>query len=239
MVRFSSGGDEYPDSGAQQSSPEGRDVQAHAGVAGASVTAESASIQTTTHLWLIWATITVDRGIAARRARHAALLESDSAEVSRCMRQEFDASLVAVADAVHALDALYGSTAVPQTTRDTWRGKGTKRHGKIREALKSLFETGPVQTKWVTDFEWLFDLRDAAAHPKESPQETVPHPLGTHSAPTFVDYSMESAIKACEITLAVLRRCTDNPRSSQPTALKWAAAHEPDIAELERRWTQA
>jgi len=239
MVRFDSGGDEYQGAEVQHSSPEGRDVQAHAGVAEASATAESASIQTTTHLWLIWASIAVNQGIAARRARDGALRASDSAEVSHWLRKEFDASLVAVAASAHALDAFYGSTAVPQSLRDTWFGKRTKRHGKIREALKLLFKTGPVQTQWVTDFEWLFDLRDAAAHPEESPQQTVHHPLGTNTAPEFVDYSMESAARAGDLMLAVLRWCTDNPRSSQPTALQWAAAHERDIVELERRWTQA
>ena len=238
MVRFGSGGDEYQGAEVQQPSSEGRDVQAHAGVAEVSVTAESVSIRTTTHLWLIWASIAVDRADAARRARDAALGAGDSAEVSHWMRQEFDASLVAVAASAHALDALYGSTAVPQSLRDAWFGKRTKRHGKIREALKLFFKTGPVQTQWVTDFEWLFDLRDAAAHPEERPQQTAPHPLGTNTAPEFVNYSTESAVRARDIMLAVLRWCTDNPRPSEPTALRWAAAHEPDIADLERRRTQ-
>ncbi|MDQ8707583.1 hypothetical protein RCO28_34695 [Streptomyces sp. LHD-70] len=208
-------------------------------MAEASATAEGASIQTLTHLWLIWAGVALDQARTARRARDAALRASDSADVSHRMRQEFDASLVAVAASAHALDALYGSTAVPQAQRDEWAGRRTRRHGKIREALKLFFETGPVQTQWVTEFEWLFNLRDAAAHAEESPRQTVPHPLGTNTAPQFVEYSMESAARACDLLLAVLRRCSDNPRPSEPTAMRWAAAHEPEIVDLERRWTQA
>jgi hypothetical protein len=57
----------------------------------------------------------------------------------------------------------------------------------------------------VTEFEWLFDLRDAAEHPEESPKLSVPHPLGTNTTPEQVDYSMESATKAVESALSVLR----------------------------------
>lgn len=238
MARPDSDGAENRDSGAQPSSPEGRHVRAYPEVAEVSVTAESASIKTVSHLWLIWASVALEHASTARRARDAALQASDSTEVSHWMRQEFDASLVAVAAAAHSLDALYGSTAVPQSTRDQWTGRRTRRHGKIREALKLLFETGPVQTQWVTEFEWLFDLRDAAAHAEESPKLTVPHPVGTNTDPNFLAYSTESAARACRLLLTVLRRCADYPRSSQPTAVRWAAAHEPDITDLESRWTQ-
>lgn len=242
-------GDEYQDAEVQQSAPQDQlcplcearteDVQAHAGVAEVFAAAESASIQTTTHLWLIWADVAVDRALAARSARNAALRASDSAEVSRWMRQEFDASLVAVAASAHALDALYGSTAVPQSVRNEWVDRDTPRQGKIREALKLVFDTGPVNAPWVTEFKWLFKLRDAAAHAREHPRQTVPHPLGTHTAAEFVDYSKESAVRAVDLMLVVIRWCADHPRPSRPTAVQWAAAHRPDIARLESRWTQA
>src|SRR5881397_528781 len=44
-------------------------VEAHAGVAEVVETAESASIQITTHLWQSWVSIAIDRAHAARRAR--------------------------------------------------------------------------------------------------------------------------------------------------------------------------
>ena len=78
------------------------------------------------------------------------------------------------------------------------KGRGTKRHGKIREALKQVFDTGQVNTKWLADFDWLFDLRDAALHAEEKPRPPVPHPLGTNTARENVDYSIESAERAVD-----------------------------------------
>jgi hypothetical protein len=81
--------------------------------------------------------------------------------------------------------------------------EGTKRHGKIREALKQVFDTGPVNHEWVSEFGWLFDLRDAAAHAEESPKTPVRHPIGTDTAPEQVDYSVESAERAVAFALGL------------------------------------
>ncbi|MEV4619693.1 hypothetical protein AB0J74_13405 [Asanoa sp. NPDC049573] len=154
------------------------------------------------------------------------------------MRREFEASLIAVAASAHALDALYGSTVVPASVRQIWASKGTKRHGKIREALKLVFNTGAVNARWAVDFAWLFDLRDAAAHPEEKPKASVPHPLGTNTAPEYVDYSVESAERAVELALSVLRWCVEHPRSAQPDVVRWAASHQSAVADLESLWGQ-
>lgn len=116
------------------------------------------------------------------------------------------------------------------------RGDRTKRHGKIREALKHVFLTGPVNTAWVDHFEWLFDLRDAAAHAEERPRSPIAHPLGTNTAPEQVHYSMESAVVAVELALSVLRWCVDHPRPSVPDAVQWAAVNQSTVDELERVW---
>lgn len=62
--------------------------------------------------------------------------------------------------------------------------------------LKHVFDTGPMNNRWVSEFEWLFDLRDAALHAQEKPRPLVPHPLGTGAAQEDVDYSVESAERA-------------------------------------------
>lgn len=170
---------------------------------------------------------------AASRARTAATApDIPSNEVSTWMSREFQASLVAVSASAHALDGLYGSTVIPQAVRDTWKGKGTKRHGKIREALKQVFDTGQVNTKWVADFDWLFDLRDAALHAEERPRPPVPHPLGTNTAQENVDYSIESAKRAVDLGVSVLMWCVDHPRSHVADAVAWAGANRASVQEL-------
>jgi hypothetical protein len=195
------------------------------------------SILITTNLWLTWMRIAIDRAQAARHARIEAAKDRLNNETAEWMRIEFEASVVAVAASAHALDALYGSTVIPPAVRAQWVTKGTRRHGKIREALKQVFVTGAVNSQWVTEFEWLFDLRDAAAHAEESPKPPVPHPLGTNTAPEQVDYSTESATKAVELTLSVLRWCVDHPRQNLADAAQWAEVNKPTVVKLETEWT--
>jgi hypothetical protein len=148
------------------------------------------------------------------------------------MSREFQSSLVAVSASAHALDALYGSTVIPQTVRDRWIDKRTKRHGKIREALKQIFDTGQMNANWMADFDWLFDLRDAALHAEEKPKPPLPHPLGTNTAQENVDYSVESAERAVDLAVSVLQWCVDHPRPRLPDATNWAAANRTAVHEL-------
>ena len=140
------------------------------------------------------------------------MAKSDTHNYDNWLRREFDTSLVAVAASAHALDALYGSTAIPDSIRAQRSKNRTKRHGKIREALKAVFITGAVNSTWTTEFRWLFELRDAAAHTEEKPKPTMPHPLGQHIAPEHVHYSTESADRATSFALSVITWCINNPR---------------------------
>jgi hypothetical protein len=180
--------------------------------------------------------IAIEHARAADRARMEAARERASSEISQWMGREFEASLVAVAASAHALDALYGSTVIPASIRAEWKEKGTKRHGKIREALKRVFSTGPVNTEWVKQFGWLFDLRDAAAHAEESPKAPADHPLGTRTAPEYVEYSTESATRAVTFVLSVLRWCIDHPKADISASVDWTKAHRTTVENLEEQW---
>ncbi|MDG5807912.1 hypothetical protein P9869_35750 [Streptomyces ossamyceticus] len=176
-------------------------------------------------------------------ARERAVAANDFAARSSALNEEFDAALVAVAASAHTLDALYGSV-VPESRRAELKAKRIPRRSAIREGLKLVFATGPRNTPWVDEFKWLFDLRDAAVHHGEKPQETVPHPdLGTHTGPEYVAYSTKSADRAVELMLDVLRMCVDHPkpkapttRPQAPTADQWAEGNKPVVTDLESRW---
>lgn len=139
-------GYEYPEAEFQATTPDQRrcpdcgstrisaSVCAVAAVAVVSVS--TPSILMTTHLWPTWMRIAIDRARAARDARTGAARDGLNNETAEWMRIEFEASVVAVAASAHALDALYGSTVIPPAVRAQWVAKGTRRHGKIREALK-------------------------------------------------------------------------------------------------------
>jgi rubredoxin len=194
----------------------------------------------TANLWSAWLNIAIERAIEACRIRTEMLLVRDNGgEIAALLGDEFQASMVAVAASAHALDALYGSAAIPQSVRDQRRtfGKGSRR-GNIQEALKTVFDVGTVMTGWVPEFEWLFDLRDAAAHSLEVAETPVPHPAGTNTSPVQVNYSVESAKRAVSFALSVLHWCIDHPRRRDPLAVKWSAEMRPVVEGLERRWRE-
>jgi hypothetical protein len=196
------------------------------------------SVVITTHLWPTWMRIAIDRARVARDARAEAVKGGLGNETAKWMRIEFEAAVVAVAASAHALDALYGSTVIPPVVRARWVEKDTKRPGKIREALKLVFATGPMNTPWVSEFKWLFDLRDAAVHAEEIPKASVPHPVGTNTASEQVDYSTESATRAVELALSVLRWCVDHPRQNLADAVQWSEVNKITVSKLETEWTR-
>lgn len=55
--------------------------------------------------------------------------------------------------------------------------------------------------------------------------------------PEQVDYSMESATKAVELALSVLRWCVDHPRRNLVDAVQWAEVNKSTVSKLETEWT--
>ncbi|MEV6319340.1 hypothetical protein [Streptomyces sp. NPDC051776] len=212
-------------------------AEAPAGLATISAMAyEPEEIAVAARLWPRWASIAIDRALAARVARKQAVAATDLTEEASALNQEFDAALVAVASSAHTLDALYGSV-VPERNRAEWRRSRVKRRKAVHEGLKLVFATGPRNTAWGAEFKWLFCLRDASVHHEEKPKRTVPHSsLDKHSGPEYVDYSTESADRAVRLMLDVTRWCVDHPRLP---AEQWAEENKPVVAGLESRWASA
>ncbi|WP_159048040.1 hypothetical protein [Streptomyces sp. WM6378] len=200
-------------------------------------TAEELSMEITAHLWLRWAEIAIDQALTARRVRSEPV-QPGGGKIPGSVVREFQASMCAVAAASFSLDALFGSTGVPPSIRKWWPGKRPNRPTAIREALKRAFDTGPVNTTWVAEFSWLFDLRDAAVHAEAVPKPSRLHPRGMRTAQEHVDYSAESAARAVELALGVLLWCIDHPKRGVPEAVRWAEAHRAGVAGLEKRWFQ-
>jgi predicted nucleic acid-binding Zn-ribbon protein len=218
--------------------PECGSDRVNASVAPATVEARTTvptpSILLTAHLWITWLRVAIERAQQARRVREEMVRRRDQgANAAELLNDEFEASIVAVAASAHALDALYGSAAIPQSVRAQWRHSSSSREGHIREALKGVFDTGRVNTPWVTEFGWLFDLRDSAAHAREEAKSPQPHPIVGNTSQEYVTYSAESAEPAVEFALSVFRWCVDHPRPALSVATQWATAMRPVIEELE------
>jgi hypothetical protein len=211
---------------------EGSVTVATAGLVGeGTAIAHPGGVLITVSLWFIWLEVAVERAREARRIRAEMLrLQGEGEPVIDLLNLEFEASVVAIAACAHALDALYGSQVIPASARN----QGQNRPGKIREALKQTFNTGPVNTRWVGEFTKLFDLRDAAVHAGETPSAPELHPVAGYTARENTIYSVEATENAVNFTLSVFRRCVDHPKQG---AMKWAANIEPLIRQLEQRWS--
>ena len=221
-----------PDCGSDQVS-----ARVYPSTAEAHATVPTPGIMIISHLWITWLSVAIERAQAARRARDEMVRLRDQGEnATDLLNDEFAASIVAVAASAHALDALYGSTVIPQSVRNRWRTSSSSREGHIREALKHVFDTGQVNTPWVAEFGWLFDLRDSAAHALESAKPPQPHPIVGNTSAEYVTYSCEAAERAVEFALSVFRWCVDHPRPVVPEAVRWATAMRPTIEDLEARW---
>jgi hypothetical protein len=170
-------------------------------------------------LWSQWGQIAVEREGTARTARAELVAQHrHGQESASAMLTELLASMVAISAAAHALDAFYGQLVTPAIKKDGPKDdKGREAH--IRECLKRRFDTGKRDREWVSRFQRLFDLRDAAVHAEVKSLPAVPHPSGAGNAGQVnADYSAEEAVKAVDLMLDVLNTCVQNPKPSDAEA---------------------
>jgi hypothetical protein len=100
------------------------------------------------------------------------------------------------------------------------------REAHIRECLKRRFDTGKRDLEWVSHFQRLFNLRDAAVHAEVKPLPAVPHPSEVSNAGQVnADYSAEEAVNAVDLSLDVLNTCVQIQKPSDDGAKAWAVGY--------------
>jgi hypothetical protein len=118
-----------------------------------------------TRLLLHWSDIAIEQERLAWAARSELESEVEDAKTSGKgldLNHETHPSLIAIAAASHALDALYGEIrdlALPPELVEKWRHRRPRRARQIHEALKRGFEISAQQ--WQTELGDLFKLRTA------------------------------------------------------------------------------
>jgi hypothetical protein len=109
----------------------------------------------------------------------------------------------------------------------------TGRPERILETLKIGFQVGTSQAQWKLDFDWLFDLRDAAVHYSSQAAPTVAHPgLPTNVSPESADCVTEAADRAVAVMFDVFEKCVFSPKPALPDLVAWATAMRPTIDAL-------
>jgi hypothetical protein len=189
-----------------------------------------------THLWVRWAEIALAQRALARQGRQA-LLTQQATGSSLDITAEWDPAIISVAGSSHAIDAFYGEAkefiAVPDALAQAWEKNRTGRPERIQETLKLGFQIGRHARRWKTEFDWLFDLRDAAVHHTSDAAPSVPHPvLPTNVSPEVRDYSVEAADRAVQLMLEVFATCLSSPRPALAELTKWATDLRPSVQAL-------
>lgn len=185
------------------------------------------SFTITTHVWIWWTRIAIEQERIARDARAYALEAKPSGEgFGEALLRESHASMIAVSAAAHALDAVYGSIKSRVAS-----GTADRRPMRILEALRSGIELRGREGGggWAKEFEWLFDLRDAAIHFEEEDRPPVPHPAGTSGGVVSATYTVEAAGRAIDFLLEVLTMLVEKPR---PALADWPESYGKSVRTL-------
>lgn len=202
-------------------------------MAGASV---EASVSIGARMLLHWSDIAVEQerlAWAARRALESEVEEAKASGKGLELGRELHPSLIVIAAASHALDALYGEIrdlALPPEIAAKWKEDprlGPSRPLKLNEALKHGFEISAQ--KWQTKLEALFELRDAAVHPELVFRDSTPHPLGVNTAAEYVVYCCEKATEAVDLLFEILETCASCPK---PALEPWSNDLRPSLERL-------
>jgi hypothetical protein len=194
----------------------------------------SVSLRISTRLLLHWARIAMEQELAAREARVELERRRERALATGAgldLALELRPAMVAATAASSSIDALYGEVrekaGVSAELRDLWRAKGTPRYAQIYETLKRGFH---AKREWRDGLQWLFrQQRDAALHATTGYDIPQTHPLGVDTAPEYVIYRCEHAVRAVDLMLEVLATCVERPR---PALESWAKDATKPVADL-------
>ena len=201
----------------------------------------SPSITIGTHLWMHWLQVSSERQRAATAARGESLrLGSGADGFGRALEIEMHASMVAIAGASHAIDALYGEikplVPISANLLATWDANRTARHERIFETLKRGCTLGTRTNTWPRRFRALYLLRDPVVHHEFGHQPTAPHPNGlTEVSQEMADYCVENLNASLDLAFDVILTTLRSPKAS--ALVNWAKpmAHVPAAVEEWRR----
>jgi hypothetical protein len=182
-------------------------------------------------MWNHWASVAIESESRAALGRFEILTSTDNKSIDYV--PELKAAIVSIAASAHCLDSFYGlhRSVVPEPIRVSWRKKKTPRPRQILETLKVAF--GVPTEKWISDFDWLFDLRDAALHHDAAFHPPALHPAGGNTAREYVDYSIESVSRAINLMLDMLDACANGKKT--PKDLKEVLVSDVQKLRLERK----
>ncbi len=192
-----------------------------------SATAHNPGVRIATNLWQVWAGVALWYEATAHQERETVVMGPEAEGFLEAFEAELHSSLISVVSCALSIEALFGTlvAAVPSA-----RKKCDSREATIRESFKMLFHTGQHNDRWVSEFGWLFGLRDMAVHHAAKPYDSRPHKSDVTNSglENELDCS-ESARRAVDLMLEVLEVATSKPKN---IATKWASENRAAVEDL-------
>jgi hypothetical protein len=177
-----------------------------------------------------WLQVAVAHHRAAVEARaRAEAAEDGSNEMGLAFDEELQATMVVIAAAAFAIDALY--VKLNDLLDPKERRQANTRAGSIVETLKSALEVGDRTQKWQQSIPKLFEVRDELVHFRGEDHPSQPHPTGkSHVSRESSFYTIEKATWALDLVHEVLTVAYTSPRVEHKDLVAWAesAAHVPE-----------
>jgi hypothetical protein len=161
-----------------------------------------------------WGDVAVENEQRARQSRDQLLRDHAAGRGDLPLGDELHPAMVTIAACAHALEALYAELAelVGPDTLAEW--DKARRHGRWAEVAGILALAFAVDVAdWRPRLKRLFELRNAAVHPKvrwESPQMHPALPVQVSSE--YVLYSAESATQSVDLLVEILETCVGAPK---------------------------
>lgn len=179
---------------------------------------------------MMWFKVAAAHCRAAQEARERAEASADgSPEMAQAFGDELEATMVVVAAAAFAIDALY--VKVDELLDPTERTRARGRVGRIVETFKIALTLGKRGARWQESIPELFDLRDELVHFRAEDHPPQPHPTGKSNVSRESSfYSLEKATWAFDLAHEVLTIAYTSPRAEHTELVAWAksVSHVPE-----------
>jgi hypothetical protein len=180
-----------------------------------------------------WLQIAVTHERGAIEARERAVAAPDgSQEMAEAFDDEMQATMVVVAAAAFAINALY--LKVDELLDEPKRSRAKRLTGRIIETFKTAFVLGKRAAEWQKSILELFALRRELVHFRGEDHESQLHPTGkSHVSMESSVYTVERATWAVNLALEVLTVPYTSSHRKHKALVTWAesAAHVPALLE--------
>jgi hypothetical protein len=184
-----------------------------------------------------WFLIAVEHLRAAEEARGRALAAEDgSTEMAEAFDDETRATMVVVAAAAFAIDALYQK--LDELLDESLRSHAERLSGRIVETFKTALDLGKRTAEWQSSIPDLFKLRRELVHFRGELHPSQPHPSGkSHVSREASVYSVERARWAVDLAYEILTVALASPRTNHAGVVAWAES-QPDTPKMLERIRQ-